>query len=312
MRSLNIYSLKNVFLAVFVVTLVLILYSFIVDVSLEFILNVNFIYVILSLSALFFSLIISSVRLSLLSKELRFMDSLTIWFSSQFISNITPTHSGGEILRFYAITRIANNSGKNFAIVLYEILLDVLVPNMLALFFAMFYLVAERNLYCLLPILSSTLIVTLWVSIFLRRRKIYSAILRIIERFGFLREYFDIKTMELNFSDVKLSILDHVIFIFLTLLKIVFTSFSVFLAYLAVGANIEFIRSLVAYLFALSLGIVPLPAGSIGMEAGLSIIKPGAGVVLWRILAYYVLTLICLPFILNLSKTLAIRRSLNK
>ncbi|OYT59780.1 MAG: hypothetical protein B6U75_03075 [Desulfurococcales archaeon ex4484_217_1] len=190
------------------------------------------------------------------------MDSLTIWFSSQ------------------------NNSGKNFAIVLYEILLDVLVPNMLALFFALFYLVAERNLYCILPMFSSTLIVTLWVSIFLRRRR--------------------------NFSDVKLNILDHVIFVFLTLLKIVFASFSVFLAYLAVGVNIEFTRSLVAYLFALSLGIIPLPAGSIGMEVGLSIIKPGVGVVLWRILAYYVLTLICLPFILNLSKRLTIRRSLNK
>ena len=312
MRDSNIYSFRNVILAVLVVTIVLILYSLIVNVSLEFILNVNFIYVALSLSALLLSLIISSIRLSLLNRELRFVDSLTIWFSSQFISNITPTHSGGEVLRFYAITKITNDSGKNFVIVLYEILLDVLAPNMLALFFAIFYLVVGGNLYCVFPILSSMLIVTLWVSIFLRRKRIYTTILHVIERFSFLRRRFNIGITELNFSDIKLNVLEHAVFISLTLLKIMFASLSVYLAYLAVGVDVGFIHSMVAYLFALSLGIIPLPAGSIGMEAGLSIIKPGAGVVLWRILAYYILTLTCLPFILNLNKRLVIRRSLNK
>lgn len=268
--------------------------------DLKILLKANLNLVLLSLLAMIASLIIASLRLIVLKENLGFKNSLAIWFSSQFLSNISPTHSGGEIIRFFAISMITRSSKISTNIVLFEILLDVFIPNILAIVSAIFFIVFRESMFSAVPIIFSSFNILVWLTVFLKRRKVHS----IVE--GFLKRTGIIKYMQPSLADLDFKVDNFKLAasVALTLFRILLVSFSIYLAYLAVGIPLKPFEALVAYLYALSLGIIPLPAGALGMEIGMSIVKPGAGVVLWRIIAYYILTLICFLYTLVLLKKL--------
>lgn len=268
--------------------------------DLKILLKANICLALLSLLAMMFSLIVASLRLIVLKEDLGFKNSLAIWFSSQFLSNISPTHSGGEVIRFFAISRITKSSRISANVVLFEILLDVFIPNILAIVSAIFFIVFRGNMFSTVPIIFSSFNILVWLTVFLKRRKVYSIVEGFLKRTGIIK-YMQPSLANLDFDIDNFKLVASMV---LTLFRILLVSFSIYLAYLAVGVSLKPFEALAAYLYALSLGIIPLPAGALGMEIGMSIVKPGAGVVLWRIIAYYILTLICFLYILLLIKKL--------
>jgi len=276
-----------------VLTLTILLYMTIVKADYSEVFRANILFVTLSLAAVLLSLVVSALRFSFLM-GMKLKDSINIWFTSQFISNITPTHSGGEIIRLYVGYHELKNLSKPLTVILSEIYGDVIVPNIIALMFSIYNILVLRNHIFMIPAATSAYNIVAWSLIVLKKKFLRKAVLKILSKLNVHVEEIPLPNgREVLVKNLLLSIL-------FSLVKFVLMGFSVFLAYISVSERISLLNSLLAYSLAMALGIVPLPAGIGGIEAGLSLIRPGAGVIMWRIISYYIATLLMLPFVLTL------------
>ena len=274
-----------------ILTLTILLYMTIVEADYSELFRANILFATLSLAAALLSLVVSALRFSILM-GVRLRDSVNTWFMSQLISNITPTHSGGEIVRLYVGYHELKNLSKPLAVIFSEIFGDVIVPNIVALMFSIYNVLILRNHIFMIPAAASTYNIVAWSLIVLKKRFLRKAVLKILSKLNVHVEETLLPNEGVFVKNLLLSIM-------FSLVKFVLMGFSVFLAYISVSERISPLNSLLAYSLAMALGIVPLPAGIGGIEAGLSLIKPGTGVIMWRILSYYVATLLMLPFALT-------------
>jgi len=275
-----------------ILTLTILLYIAIVKADYSELFRANILFVTLSLAAVIFSLVISALRFSILM-GVGLKDSINTWFASQFISNISPTHSGGEIVRLYVGYHEIKSLSKSLTVVLSEIFGDVIVPNIVALMFSIYNVLILRNHIFIIPAAASAYNIVAWSLIVLKKKFLRKAVLKILSKLNVHVE----ETPLPNGKDVFVKNL--LLSILFSLVKFVLMGFSVFLAYISVSERISLLNSLVAYSLAMALGIVPLPAGIGGIEAGLSLIRPGVGVIMWRIISYYMATLLMFPFALT-------------
>ncbi len=283
---------EKALLSLFALTLTVIAYSYIVKINYNELLKIKIQYLIAAFVFAISSLVLSAVRFHILT-QISLKNSIITWFTSQLVSNITPTHSGGEIVRAYVIYSSSKNLSYSLAIVLAEIFSDVVVPNLVALFFSLYYLLAVKDPLFIGPLIASLYSITAWSLVILKRGFFKRIVRKVLSK---LR----IEVKEKPVFERKVITRTITISLVFSVLKLLLMGFSAYFAYAAVSVNVTFLECIKAYSLAMALGIIPLPAGAIGVEAGFSLVKPGLGVVLWRIATYYLITLFTLPFALIL------------
>lgn len=284
---------RNFMISLLVVSVVLILYSGLTKINYVYIFKANVVYLATSFILILMSIVISAFRLKVLSNNLSLSECINLWFASQAASNITPTHSGGEIVRFAYLYFKRKDLENPLGIVLIEIIMDVYVPNIFAVILALSRLMRSNEVIYALPILFSTYNIGFWSLVLFKKRffiKLVSKFINKVLRIEWLVE--DVKVID-NPKKISLSVI-------LSLFKVLFLGFSITLAFMSIRENISFYEGIAAYVFAMSLSIIPLPAGSIGVEAGISLIRVGIGVVLWRLLSYYLITALSFPSLLRM------------
>ena len=172
---------RKAFITFGILTLTILLYTTIIKADYSELFRANILFAILSLVTVILSLIVSALRFSILM-GIKLKDAVNTWFTSQFISNVTPTHSGGEVVRLYVGYRELRNLSKPLTVVLSEIFGDVTVPNIVALIFSIYSALALGDHIFIIPAAASAYNIVTWSLIVLKKRFLKKAILKILTK----------------------------------------------------------------------------------------------------------------------------------
>jgi len=284
--------------------IVIIAYIYLFNIDLNILLNIEIEYVALASIVYTIAWFVSAVRLKIIfervtGKQLSLKDYLLARFIGSLIANLTPSSLGGEPGRSLVLSRKSGvEFAKTLAITTYEDFFDVILPNLIVLFLAVFKLPLTIPLLLISSLLISgsflfiTGITTDMGSKSRLRRiatyidsKIPSKIKASIRTFRDTLKYFR------NNNDrgfmvklLVLTLLYHVLSaltIYILVLPIYLKHIADSLAYVDV-----FTTSIMAYFFSYVAGVVPTPGGAIAVEYGLTITLDPVAVVIVRVFMY--------------------------
>jgi uncharacterized protein (TIRG00374 family) len=295
-------SLKDwtVISAILVFT-ILVVYGFLFEAEFGAILSTSWILIILGFILGFAMIFITGVRLYVLCRILHvnigLFDSVIIRGIGMFVSYITPTLIGGEPVRAILLQRRAGNNssiGLVSSIVFIETYFDIIICNVLTLLLG-FSDIAGRNFKVTLPYLAALYQITSWTTVlFVGFHGVANS--KVI---GFLSRYTKIGVDKIRFEGegfrlgFRKMLKPYGLLVLLTSIgSLLVGALTFMLAGFISGCYLSLTTSLKGFVFALSLGVSPLPGGALGVEYGASLIANATTVIMWRFMSYYMILLI--------------------
>lgn len=299
-------------ISLLIVTIALLIYSIVTKANILLIFSLYPLACLFIVSLYLLALICSGVRLYFLTRavdvRISTINCIVSRFASQAVSNITPSFMGGEIVRIVALRYIGENANlyKALAIVLYEILFDVAITNIISLITSAYFIFVHGYLLFIMPFIASLYLILFWFITFLifltgRIRGIFMNFIS-----AFISKFKPSVSLEHlikgvgDFVRTLLSIKNIIVTLFLTILAILFQASTIYFSYFFLGYSIGVLHALLAYCIILALGVVPTPGGAGGVEFGAYLMLKPSVVVVWRILTYHVITFISMIFLVIL------------
>lgn len=308
MNSILELSKRTVFLTIAIVNLVIITYSILTK-SYSALFRINTLILVLAVLTELSAWFVSAIRLRILHRILDSSGktlSIKHYFYARMLGGLlaylTPSAIGGEPARaYYLHLKIGEGFPRYLALSIYEVFYDIIIVNVLAIIFSI-----NKIPYTIPVILVSSLSLITWIIVYSIFKNILptnnTSILiskfvkfietRLMKRFTSIsKSYLDFGT---SFREIasRVEFRDRVIVIYLTITMYLLSSLTITLIALSIdyekGFVKQFIESFQAFLFALSLGALPTPGGSVAVEYGLSIVLMPSVVVVSRTLSYYI------------------------
>ncbi len=299
---------KAVALSVSAVVIVLILYTWYFRINPLILLTINPLILVLSITTLTLSIVVAGIRLKIIHRSVYGVSlKITDYFYARLLGNLiallTPSAIGGELARaYYLSVKTGSGLAGLFAITVFEVYIDIIVTNLLAIVFSIPYLPLS------IPVIAIALsTVTTWTLVMagLVREGLFSSIVdsfikKLPQSIACGYEEFVETLRETVSKNVCVKILP--LLILSTLTSYTLASATIYLLSTTVEQPASFIETFIAYIFSLTLGAVPSPGGAGTVEYGLSIpLKPEA-VVLTRVLTYTYMVLTGVVALLKIRK----------
>lgn len=280
---------------------ILVVYGLLFEAEFEAILRASWILVVLGLMLGSAMILTTGFRLYVLCRALNvkvgFLDSVVIRGVGMFASYVTPTLIGGEPIRAILLQRRAGNNssiGLVSSIVFMEVYLDIIICNVLTLVFG-FSDIAEGNVKVTLPYLAALYQITSWTLIlFIGLHGVTnSRVVKVLSRYtgiGADRIRFEGEGFKQGFKSIPG--LYSLLAVLTSIGSLLVGALTFMLAGSISGGYLSLADSLKGFVFALSLGISPLPGGALGVEYGASLMANATTVIMWRFMSYYMILLV--------------------
>ncbi len=306
--------IKNIILSLGISIVFIIVFSLFFNTELSKFSNVNLTFVAIAIIILILKITVQGTRFYFILRtcnivNIKIGESTLIRIASEFISLITPSYFGGEILKISWLKTKKVSVGKAVSLSFIEILFDVIIGSSIAiitgiyitLFFSLTYGIIITGI-SLIIILIYTLLIILTIKHKLPTPNIIKRIIRrilgekkgtkIIRRIAYEKGsyYKNIKEFKKVMKLKNVIALTIMTLIIKSLLGMMLVS-----VFLALHSNIELILSLAAANISVTIGSIPItPGGSGIMElSSNAVIQSVLGntywnmIILWRIIYYY-------------------------
>ncbi|MEX2689185.1 MAG: YbhN family protein [Candidatus Njordarchaeum guaymaensis] len=284
----------RIFVGLFAFTSILIIYMFVTNVDLIMLFRVlrkQTYYLFLALLLQIMVLMVSGIRFYIIAGALDLhtdQDAILARISGQFISLISPSLAGGQIIRAYYISIKGGNWSLGIGTTIAEIFLDILMANIPAILILLPHILNFEFIFLPIFLMSiwtiSVHLLIIILSLFPSTRQKFSRI--------FDKLHLPVSEKNLHdFSSVFRTIISRkkilLIISILTVSMFILQSSVIYVTSCALDLRPTFIDAIIFNVFALIMGGIPTPGGIIGVEYGLSLIADPTVIVLWRFVSYY-------------------------
>ncbi len=250
---------------------------------------------------------ISGVRLKIIhSSVCRKILSLQDYFYARLLGGLvaylTPSAIGGEPARaYYLAKKTGDDIASVFAIVVYELFIDIIFINILAIVYSVHYLPLSIPV-----ILVSILVLFSWTMLFIGivcDNRIINGFFKFMLKFlpKNIRDKYTVFSCSLKAVTKAIARPYRVVAIALTTITMhLLTGAVIYVIALGYGGT-SLLGAFQAYLFAIALGALPSPGGAFAVEYGLTITLKPVVVVASRVLMYFYTIIIGLYSLTRIS-----------
>lgn len=300
---------RNALIAVFLSTIILsiILYT---QIDIEEMFRVDLKYMLLASICTISILLLKGVRTYLISAltidKANINNMITIRLGSEFIALISPAYIGDELFRIWAFNKLGVNIKYSIWISYLDLLMDVLSSFIFGFVAGIYLIITEVNV--ILGVIISFLITIilllhiLIVIILVKGEHVLNKIRGIIKGYPIINRlslWLDMgirEVKEAKFKGMK-DILKIIIYALpISILIGVIAGYTLKFSFLAIGFHTNLIESIFAIFISLTLTAIPITIGGAGVSEvsiawyynSMFQYAPWAGIVIYRIVSYYI------------------------
>ena len=276
-----------------IVVVIIVLYTIYFGIDPMILLSINPLILIFAITVYTLSWFISGIRLKIIhssvsNKVLGLLDYFYARLLGGLVAYLTPSAMGGEPARAYYLSKkTGDDIATGFAIAIYELFIDIVFINVLAIIYSIYYLPLSLPV-----ILVSAFVLFAWITLILGvvyKNKIIDKLFKFLIKIlpTSIRGKYGIFTESIRLiTKFVIRPLKVVMIILSTVAMHLFAGTVIYIISIGYGGT-SLLNAFQAYLFALALGALPSPGGAFAVEYGLTITLKPIVVVASRVLTYF-------------------------